>query len=161
MDALAEVSSSSPGPSLCTDPSSVLLRKHRIDVFDLSIFLSSSFFFFSFFILLTLIALSTVPVLFLMLLISTSAPLWLNLSTSLSSWPLFCVFDTVLSSFIVSFPSSFPPELISLSQVITFFVLWIPASLLYPVIVVKVPQPQNYLAASLTHLLRVFVMILC
>lgn len=48
VDALAEVSLSSPEPSLCTVPSSVLLRKHRIDVFDLSIFLSSSFFFFFF-----------------------------------------------------------------------------------------------------------------
>lgn len=74
-----------------------------------------------FFILLTLIALSIALVSVLLLLISTSAPLWHSLSTSLSSWPSFCVFDTVLSSFVVSFPSSVPAELISVSQVIIFF----------------------------------------
>lgn len=61
-------------------------------------------------ILLSLIALSTAVVLFLPLLISTSIPSWHDLSTSLSSWSSFCVFDTVLSSFVVSFPSSVPLE---------------------------------------------------
>lgn len=105
-----------PPPQSTTPSSSIWPRKHGIDIFDLSVFWSSSFFF----ILLTLIALSAAPVLFLMLLVSISAPLWCNLSPSLSSWPLFCVFDTSLSSCAVSFPSSVPPELISLGQ-ITFF----------------------------------------
>lgn len=116
-----------------TPSSSIWPRKHGIDTFDLSLFWASSFFFF--FALLTITALSAVPVLFLMLLISISAPLWCNLSPSLSSWPLFSVFDTSLSSCTVSFPSSVPPELISLGQ-ITFFVLWTPAPLLHPFVVV-------------------------
>lgn len=116
VDGTFELSPSSPELSWCTVSILNWPWKHRISGFDLSVF-SSSFFFYPAH---SYSSLQCICFIFTSL-ISTSAPLWHNLSTSVSSWPLFHVLDTVSSSFLVSFPSSFPPEWISLSQVIIFY----------------------------------------
>lgn len=129
---LSELSATSPEPMWSTVSNLIWLRKHRFNVFCLSIF-SSSFF------------LSCSHYCFLLRTCFIFASLDFHLCSFVaqpfhifSSWPLFCVFDTVLRSFVVSSPSLVPPELISLSQVIIFFLLWIRAPLFYPALVAKV-----------------------
>lgn len=58
-------------------------------------------------------------------------------------FPLFSVFGTFSNSFVVSFFSPVPPELISLSEVIIFSLLWILAPFLYPAVVTKDSRSQT------------------